>query len=66
MQRRDFLYTLAVFPGAAQGQNSAQTPAQPIDITNEIRRKMDALVPNEMHKPSRAVGVIILKFKLVA
>ncbi|HYI94082.1 MAG TPA: FAD-dependent oxidoreductase [Bryobacteraceae bacterium] len=49
MQRRDFLYTLAVFPGAAQGQTSAQ----PIDITNEIRRKMDALVPDE---PSRSPG----------
>jgi hypothetical protein len=41
MQRRDFLYSLAIFPGAA----SAQTAAQNIDITEEIRRKMDALVP---------------------
>ena len=41
MQRRDFLYSLAIFPGAA----SAQTAAQSIDITEEIRRKMDALVP---------------------
>ena len=41
MQRRDFLYSLAIFPGAA----SAQTAAQNIDITEEIRRKMDALAP---------------------
>ena len=39
MQRRDFLYSLAVFPGAASAQN--------IDITDEIRRKIDALAPNE-------------------
>lgn len=37
MQRRDFLYSLVVLPGAA--------PAQTPDITNDIRRKMDALAP---------------------
>ena len=37
MHRRDFLYSLAVFPGAASGQTT--------DITDDIRRKMDALAP---------------------
>src|SRR5436190_4777602 len=49
MQRRDFLYTLAVFPGAASAQN---TGSQSIDITNDIRSKMDAIAPERSARKS--------------
>src|SRR5436190_9774194 len=37
-RRRDFLYSLAVFPGVSS--------AQDLDVTEDIRKKMDAIAPS--------------------